>query len=113
MTEDGALADGQNRRQPPSLVTDGCMTHCIDALVQAVQASRPHTSRDRAPSEAEATKLGGGHDPVLPAGDFCEPLVERGAFVRHSGTKAPRPAASPPTPANFGSGPRNVRSESR
>lgn len=63
--------------------------------MQAVQASRTHSSRNRASSKAEFMELRGGHDAVLPRGDFGETSVGWAGFVRHRRTK---PAQAPVSP---------------
>lgn len=74
------------------------MAHRVDTAMRTVQAARSSPVKDVVLIETGASKLGDGHHPVLPIGNFCDYDIGTGAIVRHIPTKATGPANSPPRP---------------
>jgi hypothetical protein len=105
MTEDGSVADRQNRRQLRSERRQRDMTHRVDAPVDPPEAPPGDGVIDRAPREPERQQLGASDEPTLRRGDVSDLTVRPprapaniplGSIPAWSGTFAARRDANVP-----------------
>src|SRR5690349_6089744 len=102
VAQDGVGPTGENRRHPPRLVADPIVAYRIHAAMHAMQPSAPGALGDCTPRQSHPDELLRRHDPVLDTRDTRYLPIERGTFVAHEDTKAPRGETLPPLAAEDG-----------
>ncbi|HEY6550106.1 MAG TPA: hypothetical protein VIY71_02780 [Solirubrobacterales bacterium] len=89
VANDRALSAGESRRQPTTLGRKPRMTHRVNPAMNPVQPAGLHATRNSTPAQPNPSQLPDRHYAVL---TFCDPgegQVSWGAFVPHTGIKAP------------------------
>jgi len=68
----------------------------VDTLMETVEKTAARPLGHRRLRQSQLDKLRRRHYPVLLTRNTRYPRIDRGAFVNHELTKAPRPLALPP-----------------
>lgn len=97
----GYPAARQDRRDPARLRRRRRMANGVDALVQAMQPSRPHPSKHGIVAQPSGTKLQNRRHAILPTGERRHNTIGTGAFFGHRPNKAPEASDSPPRGLGF------------
>src|SRR5690242_18521175 len=100
MTERGAVAACEHRRDPLALLRQPQLPHGIDAGIHLPQPSTREPITDCRLREAERQQLDSRDHPLLLAGKV--PRCSLVSFCRHSDQKAPMNVDSPPTSLSLG-----------
>jgi hypothetical protein len=91
VTQHGAPAVGEHRREPAPLEAQCLVTHCIDAAMDTVQPSRADATPDPAFVGAGPTQLIGRHHAVLPRRHSrCCTIRPLDEFLSHTENKSSR-----------------------
>lgn len=96
VTQDRPVPRREHRRQPPPPPREASMPDRINAAVQSMKPPRLHPPSHFRSANSRITQLLDGHDPMLSTGERRNLPVRCGAFLPHTGSKAPRHRVSPP-----------------
>lgn len=75
MAQDRAVPARQDRREPAPLTFEHRVTHCVHAVMQAMEPPRPYAPLHRVFGQAQRPQLRDGHHTPLPRSQFCDPPV--------------------------------------
>lgn len=96
VTQGRPLAADEYSGHPSSVVARGGVAYCVNAPVEAVELSLPHSFRHTTSTQARLFELPQRYDPVLARSGYRHPSIDRVAFVPHQETKSTGTSNSPP-----------------
>jgi hypothetical protein len=86
MAEHASLTESQRRCLPLRLTRDWHMSDRVHAAVNTVEATGGNSPGHGAGTQPASEELVGGNDPVLPAGNACDAVIDE--FFPHTGNKS-------------------------